>query len=261
MLKVVLGLLVCINAVFWLWSQNHLAVLGWPVLDTRSGAAKAEAPIDPERIRVTAPGEPDTLPPIATQGIDTAAAPSDWRCWNIGPYAPNAQSRLQAALPLTSPDLRWQVVDSVLPQRWVVVSERSSNTQSLNQLVQQAKAQGLDHRTSETDVLRGRLILGTFINRDLAVKALSNLLDQGWGPLSVMRERPPLPALLLQAHVASDEALSNVQQALAPIAALGFSKAQVLACNAPSPIDEATTPAQSSPSTPSTATGSAPVKP
>lgn len=244
MLNVLLGLLLAVNAVFWLWSQNHFALLGWAAPNTQPGAAQAEAPIEPQRIHELRPGEPDTLAVVNTPGIDTAHAPQDWHCWNLGPFSPATQVRLQNALPLNSEDLRWSVVDTVLPQRWVVVSERSTNIQTLNRLVQQAKDQGLDHRTSDTDVLRGRLILGTFINRDLAVKALSNLLDQGWGPLSVMRERPPLPAVLVQAHVASDAALQGAQQALTNVPVLGAATLQSLPCD---DSQQAPTPTASTP--------------
>lgn len=251
MLKVLIALLVTINGLFWLWTQNHLAWLGWPTPSTEQGAARAEAPIAPERILDPQPDAGAPLPKPADHTVDTSAAPADWACWQLGPFSPGNLSQLQSALPLKSADLRWSLQETVLPQRWVIASERSANSEVLSQLIQQAKAQNLDYRTSNTDVLRGRLVLGTFINRDLAINALASLLDQGWGPLSVMRERPPLPAVLVQAHVASDAALQGAQQALANVPVLGATKLQSLPCDdsqqAPTPT-ASTPPAEGAPS-------------
>lgn len=252
MLNVLIALLLVINAAFWLWTQDVLSVLGWGSPHAEQGAALAEIPIAPDRIVPETPEEAKApLPTETPNTIDTANAPVQWACWQLGPFAISNQALLQQALPLTSEDLRWSVVPSALPQRWVIASERSATPQALKDLVKLAKDQGLDHRTADTDVLRGRLILGTFVNRDLAVKALTQLLEQGWGPLSVMRERPPLPALLLQAHVASTQALARTQAALAGVPTLGSTGLQTQACEpvAATPNAADTPPPTSAPAT------------
>lgn len=252
MLKVIIGLLLALNALVWAWTQNHLAALGWPAPSHRDSAAWPEVPIAPERITPETAEEALAPPPsvaaneVPDQAIDLAHAPADWACWRVGPYALKQQDALQRALPLNSTQLRWQVRETLLPERWVVASERMPQAQALAQLIEQAKAQGIDHRVSNAEVLRDRLVLGTFVRRELAVNTLTQLLDQGWEALSVMRERPPVQALVLELRVADDAALRQAQTSLAAVPSLGQAQAQALRCE----TDETTKPAKEPAPTP-----------
>lgn len=245
MLKVLIGLLIAANAVVWAWQQDAFARLGWPAQPPVQGASVPEAPIEPERIipddSAEAPPPPTDL--ARTDAVAITPAQPDWACWRLGPYASSQQALLQKVLPLNSPQMSWTLVNATLPQRWVVVSERTGNAQELAALTERAKQAQMDHRTSETDVLKGRLILGTFLNRDLAVNALSQLLESGWGPLSVMRERPPVSALMVEAQVANDAALTALQTWLSPVELLGRTALQAQPCEAavtaPAPTDAA----------------------
>lgn len=255
MLNVLIALLLVANGGYWFWSQDRLATLGWPAPDPQPGAAKPDIPVDPQRIRPeTAQEALAPMPADPVQAIDTPAAPVQWACWRLGPFSPGSQTQLQRALPLNSDDLRWAVLETTLPQRWVVVSERALDAQGLSALIQQARSGGVDYRTSETDVLRGRLILGTFLNRDTAQSALEDLQRQGWTPLSVVRERPPMPALMLQTHVAMPQALTRAQQAVAKIPVLGQTSLQTLPCDEPAPNPPTPTLAPPADQPPSTAT-------
>jgi hypothetical protein len=237
MLRVLIGLLMAANALVWAWQQDLLARVGWPAQPPAQGAAIPEEALAPERIIPDANG--DAPPPVAALAPSDALAinptPASWACWRLGPYAVSLQGRLQKVLPLNSPQVSWTLVDTVLPQRWVVVSERTTSAKELAALTERAKQAQVDHRTSDADVLKGRLILGTFVNRDLAVNALSRMLEGGWGPLSVMRERPPVSALLVEARVSNEAALSSLKTWLAPVELLGRNSLQILPCEEPTP--------------------------
>lgn len=270
MLRVLIGLLLVANALVWVWSSNGLARWGLAARPATPVASVPEMPIDAERIL---PNDGQGIPPSpvissSEQALQPTSANADWACWRLGPFAPSEQLYLQSLMPLNNDQVVWDVKEMNLPERWAVATPKSSGA-DLARWVEQAKVQNIDHRTSDADTLRGRLILATFVNRELANTAAERLREKGWDDLAVVRERPPINALSLEVRSASESTLTQIKARIAPVPTLAGQALQVSSCpstlrlNASAPV-ESTVPQASSSGAPPAANEPAratPIKP
>ncbi|MEY2994286.1 MAG: hypothetical protein RL357_1221 [Pseudomonadota bacterium] len=231
MLRVLIALLLIANACVWVWRENGFARWGWPAHPEMSAAGVPESSLNAERIVPIE--DPATTDSLLSSGIEqTVALPTgsaDWTCWRLGPFAKDRQIQLQSALPLNHDELNWEIKDITLPQRWAVVTPKS-NADDVAAWKEQAKAQNIDHRTSDADTLKGRLILATFVSRDLANKATEQLIKKGWAGLTIIRERPPIPALALEVQSPDETSLDGVKSRIAAVPVLGGQALQVSSC-------------------------------
>lgn len=231
MLRVLIVLVLIANALAWVWRENGFETWGLPARPAMPAAAMPETPLNPERI-MPSDGQqaaPDHLATGTEQALIVPQDTSAWVCWRLGPYAPDQELYLQAALPLNNDRLSGEVKQITLPQRWAVVTPKSTAS-DVAAWKEQAKAQNIDHRTSDADVLKGRLILATFVSRDLANKATEQLTQKGWEALSVVRERPPINALSLEIRSPDEAALDTIKGRVAAIPALGGQAVLVSTC-------------------------------
>ena len=231
MLRILIAILLVANALVWVWQKDGFARWGLPAQPEMPAAGIPEPALNPDRI---VPIERHSTPASAggTDAEQTIVLPkdtTDWACWRLGPFAKDRQIYLQSALPLNSEELNWEIKDITLPQRWAVVTPKS-NADDVTAWKERAKTQNIDHRTSDADTLKGRLILATFINRDLANKAAEQLVKKGWDGLTIVRERPPISALSLEVQSPDEKSLDAVKDRIASIPVLGGQALQVSSC-------------------------------
>lgn len=171
MLRLVAGLLLLANVVFYVWSQ------GW--VDGLVGV-RAQGDREPERLAKQV--RPEAVSILTPQLVAAAAVAAESRltCLEAGPFDDASLPVIESALASTLPIGTWTRQTSSQPARWIVYMGRYASYEA-----QQKKAQELTRLKVPFEPVTGvpalepGLSLGRFLNREAADAALQKLTERG----------------------------------------------------------------------------------
>ncbi|CAM5786150.1 SPOR domain-containing protein [Rhizobacter fulvus] len=168
MLRVIVGLLLLANLLFFGWSQGWLEAVGW-----RPGSER-----EPERLlRQVRPEIIRVLPPGAASAASVGAAAA---CLEAGPFAEAeldaVRSAAQAALPAGSV----ATVKTTQPGSWMVYMGRYAGRDAMTKKEDELRRRRLPYEEiRDSATLAPGLSLGRFDNPDAAARALEQFSQQG----------------------------------------------------------------------------------
>ena len=208
MLRVIVGLLLVANLLFFGWSQGWLELIGLRPGSDRE-PERLQRQVRPEVIRV--------LPPGAASAASVGAA-----CLEAGPFAEAefdaARTAAQAALPAGSV----ATVKTTQPGSWMVYMGRYAGREAMTKKEDELKRRRLPYEEiREGAGLAPGLSLGRFDNPDAAARALDQFSQQGIRTARVVELSPAVGRFWLRMEGANP-ALA-VQAAKLQLAASGKS--------------------------------------
>ena len=199
MLRLLVLLLILLNAVYYAWSHDLLRAYGFaPVLQTESYRLAQQ--IRPELVHILPAGEARGVE-LATQ---TAARPAD--CLQAGVFDDAQAAALRRTAQLVLPAGSWLLDAAVEPARWIVYMGKYPDAQTLVRKRSELAALNLHFEPLANPALDFGLSLGGFETEARAEEALVAFTKQGVHAAHVVQERAELRGTLLRIPVA-DEAL------------------------------------------------------
>lgn len=221
MLRFVVGLLLIANALYFVWSQGHLAPLGLAPVDP-SEPERLQAQIRPESLRLlnapkdaaaspakanpraqaeqasplssvagavgTATVAPSPVGPPANSATSSAPPPDPTACWVAAGFTPAQAQALRSALVNTQlPRPVWQLNETPIAGRWVVYMGRYTAEQ-IDRKRGELRALGVEFRTLPPP-LGPALALGTYYSEEAAQQGLRDLNRKGVRTARVVQER------------------------------------------------------------------------
>jgi hypothetical protein len=177
MLRLLLLLLVCANAVYFTWSEGWLAVYGWAPLSQREPQRLAQQ-LQPEAIRIISEQEAARKPPppVCLESADMELAQAD-----------QVRSAVQAVLPASA----WEMQELPQTARWVVLMGPYPNAADLEKKRTELRKLSVSFRELTGTPLAPGLVLGSFEDQALADTALKKMVDRGVRSARVVHQTPP----------------------------------------------------------------------
>lgn len=208
MLRGLVIALLAANALFFAWSQGHLAAWGWPS-DRQSEPQRMAQQIAPEAVVL----RPHTPPPAVV-----AVAPSaDTTCWRVDGLDTAQwtawQSRIAA---LGLPAQAWSAKQEAGDGGWLIYMGRFEPEQ-LRQKTAELQRAGVAFQVLQGGVLAPGLSLGRFDSEDAAREGLQALAPKGVRTARLQMARPELALHHLRLQditEAQREALSSLEPPL-----------------------------------------------
>lgn len=239
MLRALLLLFLCANAVLWAYGQGWLAAVGWPREDHREPQRLAQQ-VAPEALRLLpAPGATpptpvnETVSPsadIPPAGVAAEAGANAPEATVAAPTAPTACWQLPGLPAAAGPPLRevlsrvdglatadWVLEAVPVPARWIVYLGPFASADAQQQRRNALRNAGVDVRAVTTVGLQPGLALGTYSTQAAAQRALRDASGQGVRDAKVVQERPESQTWSLRLPAVTDAQRERVQ-ALPPLA-------------------------------------------
>jgi hypothetical protein len=241
MLRAMVALLLLANGVFFLWSQGHLALLGWVQQDPRE-PQRLQLQIKPEQVRLLngqtlspmpatpaqahleePPPEPQTrdsspsprsaetsaaplkseTAPASTSASESALASSRRTCWQADGFTPSQAAQLRTSLAqLNLPAGSWLLRENRSPARWLVYMGRFDNPVQLERKRTELRALQFEFRDVSTQGLTPGLSLGHYATEEAAQLALQNAQRQGIRTARVVQEHAASSSFTLRLPLA-----------------------------------------------------------
>jgi hypothetical protein len=216
MLRGLVIALLAANAVFFAWSQGHLAALGWPA-DTASEPQRLAQQIAPETVVLLNPptpaapvAAPVTEPVLAERPADSPATPAPeaaptapaspaappastaTACWKVDGLNPEQWAVWQGRIKdLELPDGAWRVSEEPGNGRWILYMGRYDAAQ-LERKKGELTRLGLTFQELRGGPWAFGISLGSFDSEAAAQDGLIALRPQGVRTARVQPERPDL---------------------------------------------------------------------
>lgn len=230
MLRWVIALLVLANAGFYVWSQGHLASLGFAPTEQRE-PERLHTQIQPEVMRLLNAPEPKPETPALKADVPAAPSPIEvappstpattesnlppTACWLVKGFAreqvgPLEKSMLDLALPKGS----WRIEEVSSGGRWVIYMGRY-NDDLLARKKDELRELKVEFRTLTDPPLGPGLALGTFSSEAAAEQGLKDMVRKGVRSARVEEERGQVVSHALRLAEVTDEERAAVE-ALAP---------------------------------------------
>ena len=182
MLRVLVLLLLLLNAAYYGWSQGALSAWGWAPADP-SEPQRLEQQVQPEALRI--------LPADEARRAEQAALtpPKPPECLLAGPLGVAQAEDLRRQL-AAWPTGSWALEDTTEPARWIIYMGKFANVAALDH-----KREELDHlkvkaTAVEVTDLQPGLSLGHFDSLAQAQGELASLQKRGVRTARVVQERP-----------------------------------------------------------------------
>jgi len=208
MLRLLVLLLLLLNAGYYAWSQGLLRAYGWAPAE-QSESQRLAQQIHPQAIHVLSAEE--------ARRIEQAALtpPKPPECLQAGLFDEAQTDTLRKALDATLPAGGWTLETTVEPARWIVYMGKFPNRAALEKkraelLKLKLRLQPLDNADLEPG-----LSLGRFETQAQAQAELKDLQRRGVRTAHVAQEKPEVRQSMLRIP-AADEALKPKLEELKP---------------------------------------------
>ena len=222
MLRWMVGLLLLANAVYFAWTQGHLAALGFAPTE-QSEPERLQGQIKPEALRLlngpdlavtpAAPVKPATATTGRTDPVEPAphaaqtVVETPTACWQASGFNDAQATALKRELTrLGLPGDRWSLSEIRTGGRWVVYMGRY-NDDLLQRKKEELRQLKVEFRTLTAPPLGNGLALGTYSTEDAAEQGLKDVVRKGVRSARVAQERDPsssytlrLPAITPDEH-------------------------------------------------------------
>ena len=219
LMRALLLLFLCANALVWAYGQGWLAAVGWPLQELREPHRLAQQ-VAPEALRllpnqgqapVTGHSAASAMvPQQPPQRSNPQEAAACWQ-WTGLPAAVGVPLRAALAATLPADPKAWALEAVTLPGRWIVYLGPFPSVQAQQQRRNALRNAGLDVRTVTTPGLQPGLALGTYSSPQAGQRALRDARTQGVQDAKVVQERPETQAWNLRLPAITDQQLDLVQ--------------------------------------------------
>jgi len=208
MLRLLVLLLVLLNATYYAWSHNMLRVYGWAPAE-QTEPQRLQQQIRPEAIRLL----PSDEARRAVQAALTPPKPPE--CLQAGWFDEAQTETLRKALEASLPAGAWSLEVSVEPGRWIVYMGKFSTAVALAKKRAELEKMKLKLEPLENSELAPGLSLGGYDTQAQAQAALAALHRRGVRTARVVQERAEIRLSQLRIP-AADEALKPKLDELKP---------------------------------------------
>lgn len=208
MLRLVVLLLVLLNAAYYAWSQGLLRAYGWAPAE-QSEPQRLEQQLRPQAIRILPPEEGRKAEQVAL------TPPKPPECLQAGLFDEEQTETLRKALEALLPPTAWTLETSVEPARWIVYMGKFPNTAARDRKKAELDTMKLRLQPLENSELQLGLSLGRFETQAQAQAELNALQKRGVRTARVVQERAELRQSQLRIP-AADEAIKPKLEELKP---------------------------------------------
>lgn len=199
MLRLVVLLLVLLNATYYAWSHGLLRAYGWAPAE-QGEPQRLEQQLRPQAIRILPPDEGRKAEQVAL----TPSKPPE--CLQAGLFDEDQTEALRKALESLLPPTAWTLETSVQPARWIVYMGKFPNAGALDRKKTELEKMRLKLQPLENTELQPGLSLGRFETQAQAQAELNALQKRGVRTARVVQERAELRQGQLRIP-AADEAM------------------------------------------------------
>lgn len=219
MSRLLVLLLVLLNAGYFAWSQGLLRAYGFaPVLQTETYRLTQQ--IRPERLRILSANEARGLELAAPTALPSAD------CLQAGLFDETQAAALRRSAQSVLPAGSWRLDAAIEPARWIVYMGKYPDAQTLLKKRAELAALNLRFEPLTNPALDFGLSLGSFDTEARANAGLAALTQQGVPTAQVVQERPELQGMVFRVPLvdaALKARLSDLNPALAgkPLRACG----------------------------------------
>ena len=213
MLRLVVLLLVLANALYFAWSQGHLASVGFARLAQTEPQRLAQQ-IKPEQMRLV--GLDDASKPLATTVVTAPPLPAAAECLQAGVFTQTQTVVLTAALADALPAGSWVLESAIEPARWIVYMGRYASVDAAIKKRGELRGLNVASELVNTAPLAPGLSLGDFNTEAEASTELAVLSKRGVRTAGIRQQRAELSGQRLKLPVVSTE-LRNQLAALTPL--------------------------------------------
>jgi hypothetical protein len=208
MLRLVVLLLVLLNAAYYAWSQGLLRAYGWAPAE-QSEPQRLSQQIRPEAITILSAEEARRLEQAAS------VPPKPPECLQAGLFDESQAEALRKALEVTLPAGAWSLDTVVEPARWIVYMGKFPNQAAVERKRAELFKLKLALQPLDNPALQPGLSLGRFDTQAQAQADLKELQRRGVRTARVVQELPELRRSTLRIP-AVDEALKSKLEELKP---------------------------------------------
>lgn len=208
MLRLVVLLLVLLNAAYYAWSHGLLRAYGWAPAE-QSEPQRLEQQLRPQAIRILPPEEGRKAEQVAL------TPPRPPECLQAGLFDEGQTETLRKVLESLLPSAAWTLETSVEPARWIVYMGKFPNAAALDRKKTELDKMKLRLQPLENTELQLGLSLGRFETQAQAQAELNALQKRGVRTARVVQERGELRQSLLRIP-AADEAMKPKLEELKP---------------------------------------------
>ena len=201
MLRLVVLLLVLLNAGYYAWSQGMLRAYGWAPVDP-SEAHRIQQQLRPEAVRILPPEEGRRAEQVAL------TPPKPPECLQAGVFDDRQAEALRAAA-AGLPQGSWVLEATPVPGRWMVYMGRFDDIETLDRKRAELRARKVDHDRAGGTLELG-LSLGRFASKEAAERELTNLGNKGVRTARVIQERAESPGFTLRLPAVNDALRSQL---------------------------------------------------
>lgn len=208
MLRLLVLLLVLLNAAYFAWSQGMLRAYGWAPAEQREPQRLTQQ-IRPEAVHILSTEEVRRM----EQAAQTPPKPPE--CLQAGVFDEAQTETLRKALEGALPAGAWALETTVEPARWIVYLGKFQSNAALEKRRAELLKLKLKPQPLEKAELEPGLSLGRFETQAQAQAELKNVQRRGVRTARVVQEKPELRQSQLRIP-AVDDALKPKLEALKP---------------------------------------------
>ncbi len=207
MLRLLVVLLLLANALYFAWSQGHLASYGFaPVVQAEPQRLAQQ--IKPEQMRVV--GLDDRAKAQATTAVNALPAQAAAECLQAGVFSQTQTAALSAALTGALPAGSWTLESAVVPARWIVYMGRYASLDAAIKKRGELRGLNVPSELVAGAPLAPGLSLGGFDTEAEAAAELALLARRGVKTAGIRQERPELRGQRLKLPVVGAELRSQL---------------------------------------------------
>lgn len=214
MLRLLVLLLVLLNATYFAWSQGMLRAYGWaPAQQTEP--QRLQQQIRPEAIQILSAEEARRALQVVQTPPTPPTPPKPPECLQAGLYDEAQTETVRKALEASLPATAWTLEPVVEPGRWIVYLGKFSGSAALAKKKAELEKLKVTLLPLEKAELAPGLSLGAYETQAQAQAGLKALQRRGVRGAKVVQERAELRQSLLRI-AAADEALKTKLEELKP---------------------------------------------
>jgi hypothetical protein len=203
MLRLTLIFLLLANGLYFAWSQNYFALLGFAPA-TQTEPARMQAQIKPEAIRLLGNAEARRADAAAASPPNaTAAAAKPAECLQ-SPVLDTQQANKVRSAASTLPSASWTLDNVTVPARWIIYMGKYPSAEALAKKKAELRELDVDFQTLQNSELEPGVSLGNYATQALATQELADLNKRGVRTAKVVQEKPATTGQVLRLPAVDD---------------------------------------------------------
>lgn len=208
MLRLLVLVLVLLNAAYFAWSHGMLRAYGWAPVE-QSEPQRLTQQIRPEAIRILPADEGRRAEQVAL------TPPKPPECLQAGLFDEAQTEAVRKALEVALPATAWSLETQVEPARWIIYMGKFPNTAAQDKKRAELEKMKLKLQPLDNAELQLGLSLGRYETQAQAQAELSALQKRGVRTARVVQERPEIRQSQLRIP-AADEAMRPKLEEIKP---------------------------------------------